>query len=366
MNDKLKRISLLEFIFLIHGAQMGIGILQLPRELAEKSGTDGWIAIIFGWLVAIAMSLIIVQLMKFFPDGTLIDLIERFIGKWAAKIGALFYAAAYALISVTIMFRSILFIKAFILPRTADYLLFLLFAIPTYLILRTNMRVLGRYSVFVFLMLLWMPFFYLFALKDSHWLYLLPVIKEGWGPILKAVPGTSLSFIGFELTFLLYPFLEKRQTASAGIIIANTLTMLVYISITVICFAFFSPEGILDTNEPTLSILKVIEFHFLERLEIIFLAFYLFVVSTTWMPYLYWTTYCTNRLFGLKESSNTPLAVFLLSIVVILMFHHPTFNENDKWQKFNSYANYLLAYAFPICLWGYLLIRRAIRGRAST
>jgi protein-S-isoprenylcysteine O-methyltransferase Ste14 len=68
----------------------------------------------------------------------------------------------------------------------------------------------------------------------------------------------------------------------------------------------------------------------------------------------------------LKESSNTPLAVFLLSVFVLLLFYHPTFNENDKWQKLNSYANYLIAYAFPICLWGYLLVRRAIRGRAST
>ena len=39
-------ITLLQYIFLINGMQVATGILSLPRVLAEKAGTDGWIAIL--------------------------------------------------------------------------------------------------------------------------------------------------------------------------------------------------------------------------------------------------------------------------------------------------------------------------------
>ena len=43
--DNANTISLSQFIFIIHGAQVGTGILFLPRTLAEKSGTDGWLVL---------------------------------------------------------------------------------------------------------------------------------------------------------------------------------------------------------------------------------------------------------------------------------------------------------------------------------
>lgn len=59
-----RQITVLQYIFFIHGAQVGIGILTIPRDVAEIAGTDGWIGIILGWLAAIMASLIIVNTMK--------------------------------------------------------------------------------------------------------------------------------------------------------------------------------------------------------------------------------------------------------------------------------------------------------------
>ena len=43
-------ITLMQYIVLINGMQVGTGVLSLPRVLAEKAGTDGWIAILIGWI----------------------------------------------------------------------------------------------------------------------------------------------------------------------------------------------------------------------------------------------------------------------------------------------------------------------------
>ncbi|TMV47418.1 spore gernimation protein [Paenibacillus mesophilus] len=357
-------ITLMQYIMFIHGAQLGVGILQLPRELAEKSGTDGWIAIVLGWVLAVASSLMIVQVMKSCPDGTLLDLLARYFGKWTARAAAIVFAAAFGFIALSIMLRAILFIKAWLLPLTQDYKLFILFAIPTYVIVRNGLRVLGRYAEFVFFILMWIPFLYLSPLGQSHWLYMLPLLKEGWMPVLQTVQLTLSSFQGFELAFFLYPFLQNKQRASMGIVVANTLTMLVYAAITMICFAYFGPDGIVTVNDPTLSVLKVIEFKFMERVEIVFLAFYLFVISTTWIPYLYWCVFCTTRLLG-KQNHSPHLLLYLLAASMFTMLYETNFNENDMWQKTYSQFGLVFAFIVPFFLWMILRMHPAARKRKN-
>ena len=50
MKYTKNQITLMQYIFLIHGVQVGVGLLTLPRELAEKAG-DGWLDRHHYWLV---------------------------------------------------------------------------------------------------------------------------------------------------------------------------------------------------------------------------------------------------------------------------------------------------------------------------
>ncbi|WP_028401784.1 GerAB/ArcD/ProY family transporter [Ectobacillus panaciterrae] len=357
-------ITLMQYIFLIHGAQFGIGVLQLPRILAEKAGMDGWIPIIFGWMTSVIGSLIIIQIMKKYPEGTLFDLFTKYFGKWAGKAIALFMALYFAFVAFTIVQRSILFIQVWIVPGVSGYVLMILFAIPTYTIARNGIRIIGRYAELVFFLILWMPLFYWFALRESHhWIHLLPLFKD-MKKALLATQSTIYSFLGVEIAFFLYPFLQKKQAASIGIIIANLLSMLVFLFVTLTCYIFFSPDEITLFNEPTLSILKVVEFRFVERMEIIFLAFYLLVLSRTWMPYMYGATFCSSWLFG-KQDHSKHLLLLLLLLVLVTYFDTPTFNQNDLLQEWGAKLGSSFVYIFSLFLWIYLSIRERIRGRAA-
>ncbi|MDQ8737051.1 GerAB/ArcD/ProY family transporter [Paenibacillus sp. LHD-38] len=55
----------------------------------------------------------------------------------------------------------------------------------------------------------WLPFVYLFTLKYTHWLNLLPLFKEGLLPVLSAVKATMYPSLGLAATFILYPYAEK-------------------------------------------------------------------------------------------------------------------------------------------------------------
>jgi spore germination protein (amino acid permease) len=362
MKNIKNKITLMQYIFLIHGVQMGVGVLTLPRELAEKSGTDGWIATIICWFLATMTSLIIIQIMKEYPNGTILDLLTHYFGKWIGRLGTLIFALYFAVLANVVFVREALFIQAWILPNTKVYILILLLSIPSYLIVRKNISILGRYSEFVFFMTVWTVIIYLIPLKYAKWLHLLPIIKEGWLPILSSVKTAIFSFIGFEIAFFLYPFLQKKEKASMGIVIANTLSLLAYLMITIGAFAFYSPDEITIYNEPTINILKVLEFKFIERLEIVFFSFYLFVMSTTVLPFMFITVFCTSQLVG-KEDHRSHLVWFLLIELAFVLLFPPTFDRNTLAQQVIEKVSLILAFVFPLCLWGYVWLHGLFRRR---
>ncbi|BBH20083.1 germination protein [Paenibacillus baekrokdamisoli] len=357
-------ITFMQFIFIIHGTQVGTGIFSLPKDLAIKAGTDGWISLIIGWCCTMIASILIVQIMKKYPNDTLSDLMIRLFGKVVGKIfiiPVIFYFAFFAWI---ILLITVLFVKHWFLPLTPDFILMILLIVPGYFVAKNGLRVLGRYCELVFYMMMWMPFVLLIPLKDSHWINLLPLIKEGWTPIFNGLEGTILSFLGFEIVFIIYPFLQKKQLAIRGLVIANTLTLFVYLGITLICFAYFSPDDITNYNEPLLSLLKVIQFRFLERFDMIFLVLYLFIISTAWLPCMFVAIFCTGQLSGKKDPAPHAVVFFLLFITSVIVLH-PSWNQALKWQQFISEFGIWFAYVFPFLLYLYILVYNRFRRRLS-
>ncbi|MDF2682406.1 MAG: spore gernimation protein [Brevibacillus sp.] len=354
-------LTAMQYIFLIHGAQVGIGVLSMPRDLAEVAGTDGWISILIGWVIAMAASLMIIRIMKSYPEHTIIDLLPLFLGKWLGKACIVIVALYCLLASATVFGNAVAILNVWLLPQTPGYIITLLFAIPAYQIVKNGLRVLGRYAELIFYLTLWIPIVLMTAIKDTNWLHLLPVIKEGWGPVFLASKSTVLSFLGFELAFFLYPFLQKKQYAPLGIVVANTLSMFVFLYMTLFSYAFFSPDEITQYTWPTLNLWKVIEYRFLERIDIIFLAAYLFVLSTTGLPYTYFMVFCTSQLLG-KQEHKGHLKILLLLIVVASWLYTPSFIDLKKWTEAWSMAGLVFGYAIPFLLGGPIWLFQRLSG----
>jgi spore germination protein (amino acid permease) len=362
MKYAQNQITFMQYIFLIHGVQVGVGLLTLPRELAEKAGTDGWIAIIIGWLFSTLASLLIIQVMKNYPNGTIIDLVTHYFGKWVGKIFAFIFVLYFAILGSIIFVREGLFIQFWVLPQTNLFILLFLLSIPSLLIVRNNITILGRYAELVFFITTWMIFFYFTPLKEAHWLHLLPLIKEGWEPILTAAKTTTFSFLGFEIAFFLYPFLQKKHKASIGIVIANTLTLAIFLIVTIVAFTFYSPDEITQYKEPTINLLKIVEFKFLERLEIVFLSLYIFVISTTVLPIFFSTLFSVSQLFGKQDHSKYVVWLLLINLVYVFFFPQ-SFDRNRQLQKGIEPISLIIGFAFPLCLWIYLWLYSRIKRR---
>ncbi|REE81269.1 spore germination protein (amino acid permease) [Paenibacillus taihuensis] len=352
--SKSNRITTLQFILIIHSMQLGVGIISMPKDVADVSGTDGWIAIILGWILSTAASLIIVQVMKKYPDGSIIDLIEHYFGKWIGKLAMALFAVYFLLYAYLIFDRMVLLTQSWIMQQTQSWVLMLLFVIPAYMLIKGGVRDIGRFAEITFFASIWMVFVISTLFKDGNWLHLLPVLKEGWLPVIRTVNTTILSFLGFECIFFIYPHLEKKQSASKGVIIANTLTMLIYLFITIICFLVFSPDEITFFNDAVISAVKIIEFRFIERFDLLILSIYLMVIAKTWISALFMSVYCTSRLIVGKYYVHA--GIFLVAMVITNYALNTGWNESIEASGYFSKIGFAVAFIGPVCLWLVLLV----------
>jgi hypothetical protein len=113
---------------------------------------------------------------------------------------------------------------------------------------------------------------------------------------------------------------------------------------------FFSPEAITSFTYPTLSYLKNIEFRFIERLDVVFLSFYIIVISMTWIPYLHWGTACLNAIGKWRRERVLLGGVFGLFLLLVWIFV-PSFHELPDIVQNWSYAGMVIVYLFPLLLW---------------
>ncbi|WP_372633156.1 endospore germination permease [Cohnella sp.] len=361
MNVTTKHsITTLQFTLLIHGTQLGVGMLQIPRILAEQAGTDAWLSIIMNWIVSTAIGLLIIQIMKINPDRTMPDLFKHYFGKIFGALLTLVFIVFFTLTAVVEILRGMLFVKVWLLPETPDYIILITFVIPGYMIIRKGIQVLGRYAEMMFFCSLWIPILYLLPLRDGSWLNLLPIPKDGFLPIIHAAIKNSYSFFGSEIAFLLYPMLIRKENASTAMIVGNSLTMLAYLLATLVCFIYFGPDAIMKYNEPSVSVLKTIEFRFIERLEILLFTAYLFTVFKTWMSFIWAASYSVGKVIG-KAFMYRFLQISLFFVVLYSVVYSHSFYENDLMQLWLGRASIFLSYAFPLFL--YLYTRIIIRIR---
>ncbi|MGR5879163.1 GerAB/ArcD/ProY family transporter [Bacillus pacificus] len=124
-----------------------------------------------------------------------------------------FWILYAVLAAISLIFSLLYVIHIWILPRTPMFLIMILLSIPMLMLACKGVLIISRYAVFTVFFTLWMPLLLFIPLKDGHWIYLLPLLKEGWIPVLNTVKSTIIAFLGFEFAFVLYPYLNNKSSA---------------------------------------------------------------------------------------------------------------------------------------------------------
>lgn len=342
--------------FALVAVQIGTGIVSLPRQLAKTTGHDGWISVLLGGLVFILLAIILIMLAGRFPKQAIFEYLPLVMGKPLGYLLTCFLVAVFLLVVVIGTRTYVDAVQLWSLPRTPHWLLCILTMLPGIYLARLGIQAIARLAEFYIFMLALFSLMIILPVREINWGVFLPVGDAGLLPVLQGALATSYSFGGIFILLLIYPKMQHKARAPLAAALGATITMLVYLMVTVMAIGIFSRAALQEEIFPVLTLISLTRLEVVQRIDVIFLFLNLTTVVTTQAPVVYISACGLQSLTGYSYKTFLPwmgIVPFLLVLYPLNMF---------EFAKLSDYFGYVFLAAESV-LPVMVLVTAVIRGR---
>lgn len=318
-NDKISanQASILLFVTIV-----GAGVLSLPADVAKDVGPDSLFAILLGGTVSILFARLILYISSKFPTETFVEYTSKLVTKPVSvilSIGLVLYFSVFVSLDLRI-FGEVL--KIYLLPRTPIEVIMLTMLFTSAYLVRYGLEPIARMSEILFpiivipLILIFLP-----TLTDVDLSNFLPVLRTAPLKLLKGIVLTAYSFIGFEILYMLFPYIENTKKLGRNVNAAMFSTILYYIYITFFTIGIFGYKETKEQLWPLLTVIKSINFpgFFIENLEGFVMAIWTFTIFTSVYSFYYAASLTMGKLIKAREHSYLVMPLipfmFLMSLI---------------------------------------------------
>ncbi|WNR44170.1 GerAB/ArcD/ProY family transporter [Paenibacillus roseipurpureus] len=341
---------------LIHMTQVGVGIFALPRVAAEYFGYNGWLMLVVIAAI-VAFNLYLIWLVWKMGKGESIFVIfENCLPKWMVYPFYMIIALAWSLSGSLVAKEYVLIFQVTAFPTANPMIFMFVLSLLAYLLIIKGIYAIVKAStVFIFLVLWMAPLGATFIndLKLSRYThYFLQEGKEhGMGLF-----NLYSSFLGYELLLLLFPYIQAKTRLFTSAHLANIFSFLMYLSVTLICFGFYSLQQLKLIMFPCIDLLAYIRFPFIERAENGLFSFLVFRVLITIVMYHWAASLTVQRIFKNKKFAQVTL--YTMAVTFVVSFMPGVLDEVGKWLSIVTYFDFAFAFGLPIFLIGILSLQR--------
>ncbi|OWZ83700.1 GerAB/ArcD/ProY family transporter [Natranaerobius trueperi] len=319
MNKHEKRdISEFQWITLLLGMTVGVGVTTLPREVATEAGRDGWITILIATFCVLIYSYLCLYYARLFPDKTLAESSRKVLGKFLGSVLIIIYSL-YAFALSGIVLRIFLEIAYVYLDITYSLIFSLILILPVVVyIARCGLATLSRFSELV--LFFTAPLFVLFwvPISITEYLNILPVFEQGVTTPVLAIREPILAFLGIEIILVFFPYLNKQESATRLTSIAVMSAGFIYTSIFLVTLMMMGLKQLVLTYWPFIEYLKIIELVVVERVDTTFIHFWLIkiilVTSIKYFAATFSLAHLTNKNFHDKWALFSWVIILFVSL----------------------------------------------------
>ncbi|MGM0835360.1 MAG: GerAB/ArcD/ProY family transporter [Bacillota bacterium] len=352
MNVKVEKqfqVSAFFTFFLIHSSQTGIGILNFQCQVIKGAEQDAWISLI---ITGVTTQIILFIIFKLLGGGTndLVAVHQYCFGKTVGKIMSVMALVYFWLASLTVFRAYIEVIQIWVYPTIKTWQLCLVFGLIFYYIISSGFRSLTGFSFWGVILPSFLFLLIYFPLKHTNYIFLLPAFSHSLSELFLSSKAYTLLFLGFEWILMYYPFIRSsnNKDISKWAYLGNIYTFIVYLIITLISFLYFNQEVLKHLPWPTLMMVKIVKFSFLERFEYIFIFIWLLVVISPICISLWACTRIVKRAFSIPPKATL---ILLLIAEMIASMRLKEFNSIDHLINFTSNVGIGFVYVYlPLLL----------------
>lgn len=342
-----------QIAFLLFGIIVGFGILNLPKEVAEKAGTGGWFSLIIATGISIIITFIIVYLGHVYEGKTIYEYSELLVGKFLTSIFMLFYIVYYFLIFTMITRMSSEIIKLTILFKTPVWVLSLLFLIVVYYAITRGLEGIARICELYGIIILLIAFsFHVLIFAEGQLINLRPFFVVADLPVyLKASASLIVPFLGMEFLTLVPMDRKNNKNVFKYSALMMTVIGLLYILEVESCISVIGVDDIIHYKDALIATMRrvdILYLSFLRRLDGIVLSAWIMAVFCTITIFAYGTVFLVNKIFNRVNFNLSSLVVFCISLIVSQI--PDTIDQILSVIQFTGYLGIAAAGGIPILL----------------
>ncbi|MDE5411985.1 GerAB/ArcD/ProY family transporter [Alkalihalobacterium chitinilyticum] len=300
--------------FIIHAMQVGVGILGYQRIVVKTAGFDGWIAVI---IAGIIVHLLIWMIYKILNNsgGDIVYVHQQLFGKWFGGLLSFLLISYFFGLALVVLRTFIEVVQVWMFAEIPTWFFSTIAVLLLWYLISGGFRaVIGMAVISVFIPI---PLFLLLILplEFANIINLLPIWRHSVGEMLMGAKDTTLSFLGFELLLMYYPFLKHSKDSQRWAQLGALYTTFIYTILMVISLVFYSEEQLNRTIWATLTLYKIVELPFIERFEYISISLWMIIVAPNIALAVWAATRGCKRLFNIQHKKLL-LPVLLLLVVM--------------------------------------------------
>lgn len=353
---------------------LSVGILTLPRTVAEATGTNGIEVVLVSGLLTFLGVWIITKLCQTFPGKTFVSFTQRLLtfrgrkrlGYWLALpiMAAVTGWWVMAVMTVVRLFGELQ--HSVVLPHTPIWFEVGAMLIVSMFVASNRAEVIARLNEFLFpIIIVPMLAIALLAFKDVEWTNLLPLFDMTWGEFWKGTVQCIFSYQGISVLLIFMASYQQPEKAVRSHAAGIGIVTLTYFLIIMATMGVFSYREVKELTWPVLDLVKNTRFPglILERIESGFLILWVIAVFTTLANLLTAACHLIGEYLGVQESQRRWVSVPLVIIIFVLALWpedlHAVFELGGTVQYFGS----LVALVIPAGLLLMARVRRIGSGR---
>ncbi|QXM07085.1 GerAB/ArcD/ProY family transporter [Crassaminicella indica] len=342
-----------QIAFIIFGALVGYGVMGLPKNVAESSGTGGWFTLIVVTFIVMIITYMVTYLSYVHKNKTIYEYSQILTGKVVTYIFMNLYIFYYFLVFSMLGRISSETIKLSILLRTPVWALSFVFFSIAYYALTKRLRVIARiceiYGVIIIVVTVMMHFA---MFTQGKFINLKPFfVMEDLPAYLKASVKLIFPFLGVEILTVI-PFNKKNsKNVLKYTVFIVAFVGIIYILVAESCISVMSVDGIIHYNDAVLATIRRIDIQslqFIRRLDGIFLIIWIMAIFCTMIIWAYGGIFLLSKFFKKVHFNYLALVVVIMAYIVSLI--PTTFEQVQKILNYVSYYGLVCMVLIPAIL----------------
>ncbi|MBH8598119.1 MULTISPECIES: endospore germination permease [unclassified Thermoactinomyces] len=346
----------------------GVGVLSLPRDVAEVSGNDmSWIIIVSGIFVGIIIALLTALCMRF-PGQTIVQFAPEILGSrrshWLGRfltIIVLLIIALYLVSGISMSVR--IFGEAMVnavLVNTPIEAVILVLLISVAIAAGSEFGIVAKYNELLMLLNFLPLVIEIFAfIQRGESTNLLPLLQMNTSQLPKAMLSGAFAYSGYSVLLMFSGFYKQPMKAwKAHLFAIGTIIVLYWIKC-VGTLSIFGKDELVRVMYPVLETGKVIRLHAMlfERLESAILSIWLVLVFTSVLNLYACTVQMVIEFFRLKGRYRRWIAFAFAPVLYVMAMAPENMGEVGKYAERVGIFGFLTD-CLPILLLVIAILRR--------